>query len=79
MIVNVRLLYISVDGSHYNSGSQVILTVKPFGVASLLDRLRITPSNRDRTRMYETLNITIILTPVTSHMNKRLRHFVGPL
>ncbi len=35
------------------------LTVKPFGVASLLDRLRITLSNRDRTRPYETINITI--------------------
>jgi hypothetical protein len=35
------------------------LTVKPFGVALLLDRLRITLSNRDRTRLYETINITI--------------------
>ncbi len=55
MLVNVRLLYISVDGSHYNSDGQVILTVKPFGIASTLDRLRITLSNRDRTRPYETL------------------------
>jgi hypothetical protein len=54
MLGNVRLLYILVDGYHYSSCSQVILTVRPFGVASLLDRLRITLSNRDRTRPYET-------------------------
>ncbi len=60
MLVNVRLLYFSVDISHYNSGGQVILTVKPFGVASLLDRFRITLSNRDRTRLFQTINITII-------------------
>jgi hypothetical protein len=60
MLVNVRLLlYISVDGSHYKSGGQVILTVNPFGVTSLLDRLKITLSNRDRTRPYETINFTI--------------------
>jgi hypothetical protein len=61
MLVNARLLYISVDESHYNSGGQVILTVNPFGVDSLLDRLRITLSNRDRTRPYETINITIFV------------------
>ncbi len=32
---------------------------KSFGVASLLDRLRITLSHRDRTRLYETFIITI--------------------
>jgi hypothetical protein len=30
MFVNARLLYISVDGLHYSSGGQVILTVECF-------------------------------------------------
>ncbi len=56
MLVNARLLYISVDGLHYRSGGQGILTINPL---ALLDRLRITLSNRDRTRLYQTFNITI--------------------
>jgi hypothetical protein len=30
MLVNARLLYISVDGLHYSTGGQVILTVAHF-------------------------------------------------
>jgi hypothetical protein len=71
MLVDVRLLYISVVGSHYNSGGQVILTINPFGVASLLDRLRITLSNRDRTRPYETINITIFVSCLSFSLLRR--------
>jgi hypothetical protein len=59
MLVNARLLYILVDGLHYSSAGQVILTVNPFSIASPFDRLRDTLSNRDRTRPNETSIITI--------------------
>jgi hypothetical protein len=54
MLVNVRLLYISVDGLHYNSGGQVILTVNLF--ASLHywtdPELQLaTETEQDRTRL----------------------------
>ncbi len=48
MLVNTRLSFISVDGSHYSSGGQVILTINPFSVASPFERPRDTLSNRDR-------------------------------
>jgi hypothetical protein len=57
MLVNARLSYISVDVLHYSSGGQVILTVNC--LALLHFRPRITLCNRDRTRPYKTINITI--------------------
>ncbi len=58
MIVYVRLTYILIDGSHYSSHGQAILTI--ILLASFtFDRLRITLSNRDRTRQNETFIITI--------------------
>ncbi len=60
MLVNARLSFISVDGSHYSSDGLVILIVNPFFIASPFDRPRDTLSNRDRTRPNETSNITII-------------------
>ncbi len=47
MLVNVRLQYISIDGYHYSSCGQVILTVSPLALLHF------------RTRPYETLIITI--------------------
>jgi hypothetical protein len=60
MLVNARLLHISVDGLHYSLGGPVILTFNPFFVASPFDRPRDTLSNRDRTRPNETSIITIV-------------------
>jgi hypothetical protein len=34
MLVNARLSYISVDGSHYSSGGQVIFTITGFYVSA---------------------------------------------
>jgi hypothetical protein len=59
MLVNARLSYISVDGLHYSFYSQVILTVN-LDSCFTFDRLRVTLSNRDRTRPYKTFIITII-------------------
>ncbi len=64
MLVNARMPFISVDVFHYSSGGQVILTVNPLSIASPFDRPRDTLSNRDRTRLNETSNITIKLTPL---------------
>jgi hypothetical protein len=61
MLVNARLSYISVDDLHYNPGGLVILTVNPLALVHLFDRPRVTLSNRDKTRLYETINITIPL------------------
>jgi hypothetical protein len=60
MLVNTQLSFILVDCFHNSSGSQVILTINPFSVASPFDRPRDTLSNRDRTRMNETSIITIV-------------------
>jgi hypothetical protein len=60
MFANARLLFISVDGFHYSSGGQVILTVNSFSIASPFDRPRDTISNRDSTRPNETSIITMI-------------------
>jgi hypothetical protein len=59
MLVNARLSYILIDGSLYSLRGQVILTINLLGVASPLDRLRVTLSNRDRTRLNKTSIITI--------------------
>ncbi len=59
MLVNARLVYISVDGLHYRSGGQVILTINLLASLHLFDRPRDTLSNRDRTRPNETSIITI--------------------
>jgi hypothetical protein len=60
MFANARLSFISVEGFHYSSGGQVILTVNPFSIASPFDRTRDTLSNRDRTRPNRTSIITMI-------------------
>jgi hypothetical protein len=59
-VVNARLSYILVDGLHYSSGSQVILTVNPSSVAPPFDRPSDTLNNRDRTRPNKTSIITIV-------------------
>jgi hypothetical protein len=59
MLVDARLVYISVDGLHYSSGGQVLLTVNLLASLHLFDRPRDTPSNRDRTRPNENSIITI--------------------
>jgi hypothetical protein len=43
MLVNAKLLYILVDGLHYSSGGQVILTVNLFNLA--------TETEQDQTRL----------------------------
>jgi hypothetical protein len=59
MLVNARLVYISVDGLHYSSGGQVILAVNLLDSLHLFNRPRDTLSKRDRTRPNETSIITI--------------------
>ncbi len=59
MLVNARLLFISVDGLHYRSGGQVILTVSLQHRIHLFNRPRDTLSHRDRTRPNKTFIIKI--------------------
>jgi hypothetical protein len=52
--VNVRLLYISVDGLHYNSGGQEILTINPLVSLHFLTDPELhlaTETEQDRTRL----------------------------
>ena len=43
MLVNARLLYILVDGLHYSSGGQVILTIARFYIPAIpIVRIRAT-------------------------------------
>jgi len=55
LLVNARLLYISVEGLHYRfSGGQVIVTVNPLAlVYSLTDQELdlVTATEQDRTRL----------------------------
>ncbi len=54
MLVNVRLSYISVDGLHYNSGGQEILTVNPLALLHFLTDPELhlaTETEQDRTRL----------------------------
>ncbi len=55
MLVNVRLPYISVDRSYYNSGGQVIFYHLTFGIASLWTDPELhlaTETEQDRTRLF---------------------------
>jgi hypothetical protein len=69
MLVNARRTYISIDGSFYSSCGQVFLTVYCLALLHFLT-LRITLSNRDRTRPNETFIITIITTSKVSKKRK---------
>jgi hypothetical protein len=54
MLVNVRLTYISIDGSHYSSHGQVILTVSLLVLLHFLTGREIhlaTETEQDRTRL----------------------------
>ncbi len=62
MLVNARLLYISADGLHYKfSGGQMIVTVNPLAFPYSLTDQEFTLSYRDRTRLYNTFIITILV------------------
>jgi hypothetical protein len=54
MLVNARLMYISIDGSLYSLHSQVILTVNPLALLHFLTDLELhlaTETDQDQMRL----------------------------
>ncbi len=51
MLVNARLLYILVDGSHFSLGGQVVVTVNPLALLYTLIDQEFTEAEQDCTRL----------------------------
>jgi hypothetical protein len=72
LLVNAILLYISRDGTKVSLSGTAVKTVNSLASLLFMDRLRFTPSNSNRTRLYMTYyyNISTMTPP------KRMKIFV---